>query len=75
VPLILRLDLSLRMLWIQRFVDFCVLTICLLDFSLLVNKGLREFLWVELLLVVDRCGALAFELLVAQILLIDIDHL
>jgi hypothetical protein len=39
----------------------------------LVDEGLGEFGWVELL-VVDGCAALASELLVAEVFLIDVDH-
>ena len=62
------------MLWVQGFVDFRVLAVGVLDSLLLVDEGLGEFLGIELL-VVDDCVTLAIKLLVAQILLIDINYL
>lgn len=59
------------MLWVQGFIDLCVLTVSFLNLPLLVYERLGELLLVELV-VVDSSCALTIELLVAKVLLIDV---
>ena len=74
VTLVLRLYLGLRVLRVQGFVDLGVFTVSFLNLTLLVHEGLGELLLAELL-IVDSGSALAVELLVAKVLLVDVDYL